>query len=177
MIPSHVFATYFYPDVFPVEAGELLGGDVEKAWEDAREGGPGRIPVLIGATTDGQWLAGVLMFLETLEGEWGGSLKNAREEHPHPSPPPEGEGAGRVEHVASIRLLVVGRQYQNAGLAGFLIRRALKIAERQGCARVRTTAGFGCTDHVIMYERLGFAKTKMEEYPYRYSRALESARE
>jgi GNAT superfamily N-acetyltransferase len=156
MIPSHVYATYFFPDNFPPEATELLGSDVEKAWTEAREGGPGRIPVLIGATTDGQWLAGVLMFLETLEG---------------------GADKPGAVHVGSIYLLVVGRQYQNAGLAGFLIRRAIKTAQAQGCARVRTTAGFGCTDHVIMYERLGFAKVGMGEHPYRYSRALGSAGE
>ncbi len=155
MIPSHVFATYFYPDVFPVEARELLGSDVEKAWEDAREGGAGRIPVLIGATTDGQWLAGLLMFLETLEAPGGGE-----------------KGAARAEHVGSIQLLVVGRQYQNAGLAGFLIRRALRVAESQGCARVRTTAGYGCTDHVIMYERLGFSKVGMGEHPYRMGKGI-----
>ncbi len=145
MIPNHVFATYFYPDTFPVEATELLGSEPEKAWKDAAEMGPGKIPVLIGATTDGQWLAGLLMFLETLE---------------------MADGKPGAEHVASIRLLVVGRQYQNAGLAGFLIRRALKTAVAQRCARVRTTAGFGCTDHMIMYERLGFTKVPFTERPY-----------
>jgi GNAT superfamily N-acetyltransferase len=159
MLPNHVFSTYFFPDVFPPEAVELLGSEPGRAWESAAVGGPGQVPVLIGATTDGQWLAGMLLILETLEK--AGTQRLA--------------GANPVEHVASIKLLVVSRQYQNAGLAGFLIRRAGRLAVEQSCSRLRTTAGFGCTDHVLMYERLGFTRGPVSDRPYLMTKALTAA--
>lgn len=156
MRPDIVFATYIFPDPPPVEASELLGRELTSAWSDAVDLGPGRIPVVIGATGDGLWLAGLLMFLETIE-------------------PPASERlsiSSGAEHVASIRLLQVDRQHRNAGLAGFLLRRALRIAAEQRCDRIRTTANFGCTDHVLMYERLGYSRAGIGDRPYLYAKKV-----
>ncbi len=126
----------------PPEAVELLGDEVRQAWRRDPEL---PMPVLVGATTDGEWLAGVFMLFETVE---------------------------RQGRTASIRQLVVRPSYRGMGLAGRLLRRAMTLAKEAGCLRVRTTAGFGCPDHAAMYARLDFRSAADDEAPYRLARPL-----
>jgi len=145
MLPAHQIHTYMQPDPLPPEAIELFGHEVEKAWAGESDQPPS---VCIGVTTDGQWLAGIWMLLETLE-----------------------QSAGQVMHVASIRQLIVSPAARGQGLAGRLIRRAMTIAQTNGCTHIRSTAGFGCIDHLMMYERLGF-ETVAGHRPYLVIRPL-----
>lgn len=142
MLPSHVMHTYLAPDPLPPEAVELFGNDVQEAW-DSHESPMSPTQACIGVTTDGQWLAGIWMAFESLE-----------------------QAAGAPEAVASIKLLVVTPAARGQGVAGRLLHKAMNLAREQGCTRIRSTAGFGCPDHLSMYRRLGFESTGAREMPY-----------
>ncbi len=145
MLPAHQIHTYMQPDRLPPEAVELFGHEIENAWAGGADQPPS---VCIGVTTDGQWLAGLWMLLETLEQPASGPV-----------------------HVASIRQLIVSPAARGQGLAGRLIRRAMTVAQTNGCTHIRSTAGFGCGDHLMMYERLGFERL-MGHRPYLVIRLL-----
>ncbi|MCX5660729.1 MAG: GNAT family N-acetyltransferase [Planctomycetota bacterium] len=155
-MPEYTMQVYFAGDPLPPEATELFGAEVDKAWANAAtaaEGpGPGRpMPACVAATTDGQWLAGLFMLLE---------LDDAPE-------------TGQPQRVASIRHLIVPSEFRGRGLAGRLLRRASSVAKESGCARIRSTAGWGCPDHLIMYDRLGYTKAPGVDRPYLVTRGLE----
>lgn len=148
MLPAHGLYTYISPDPLPAEAVELFGHDIQQAWNNHQ---PPHAPtqVCIGVTSDGQWLAGIWMELESLE-----------------------QPAGAPEPVASIKHLIVSPAARGQGLAGRLLRQAINLAKDNHCARIRSTAGFGCPDHLAMYSRLSFATTASRELPYLVSKAL-----
>jgi|GEM_PF-6764390 GNAT superfamily N-acetyltransferase len=148
MLPAHQIHTYIQPDPLPPEAVELFGHEVEQAWQGSSDQPPS---VCIGVTTDGQWLAGIWMLLEMVE---------------QPSSPPL--------HVASIRQLIVSPAARGQGLAGRLLRRAMTVASSNGCSHIRSTAGFGCIDHLTMYHRLGFERLSGQR-PYLVMRKLPTA--
>ena len=145
----------------PPEAREMFGVEVERAWSPAEDDADRMkpMPLLIGITTEGEWLAGIFMWLDALEiqGPDGNTIP----------------GAG-IEKVASIRHLIVPPRYQGMGLAGRLLRKALLVADESGCTRIRSTAGFGCVDHLMMYDRLGFGRARSNERPYLVSRNVKT---
>lgn len=137
------FQTFTVDEALPDEATELFGDEVREAFDDARRSdGAAPKPIVI-AAIDGGWRAGVYLLVE----EQGG------------------------ERVASIRQLVVRPAHRGRGLGGWLLRRAQSVAEEHGCARLRSTAGWGCPDHVAMYDRLGYDRVRGES-PYLVSKAL-----
>ncbi len=109
-----------------------------------REWPEGVTPVAIGSgATDHTWAAGLFLLLEQ-----------------------EGD-----ETVASIRQLVVRPDARGRGLGGFLLRRAQTFAGEHGCTRIRSTAGWGCPDHLAMYHRLGYDRATSGS-PYLVAKAL-----
>jgi hypothetical protein len=42
----------------------------------------------------------------------------------------------------------------------------MEIAQEHGCTELRSTAGFGCGDHLALYRRLGFNPAPPEQRPY-----------
>lgn len=148
-LPAHSVVEYMSPDRLPPEAVELFGNEVRDAW-----GGDPALPqpVSIGVTTDGEWMAGILMYLETLEPTAG----------------------GQPSRVASIKHLIVRPTYRSRGLAGRLLRRAMNLAAQTGCVRIRSTAGFGCPDHAVLYDRLRFRRAPSTDRPYLVTRDLAS---
>lgn len=152
MLPANQLHTYMPPDPLPPEAIELFGHDVQRAWDTAADPtSPNHI--CIGVTTDGQWLGGIWMLLESIE-------QSNTTTHTPPTP------------VASIKLLIVSPQARGQGLAGRLLRKAINLAADHHCTAIRSTAGFGCGDHLMMYERLGFARTGARQLPYLVSKSL-----
>lgn len=146
MLPAHQTHVYMQPDRLPPEAVELFGHEVEKAWSnDDTQASPN---ICIGVTTDGQWLAGIWMTLDTLE-----------------------QSTGKPLHVASIRHLIVSPAARGQGLAGRLLRRAMTLARENQCTHIRSTAGFGCGDHLMMYHRLGFENVR-DQRPYLVIKSL-----
>lgn len=148
MLPANQMHTYMPPDPLPPEAIELFGHDVQQAWDNANDpASPSHI--CIGITADGQWFGGIWMLFESIE-------------QPNASPQP----------VASIKLLIVSPQARGQGLAGRLLRKAITLASEHQCTAIRSTAGFGCPDHLKMYERLGFGRTGATQLPYLVSKPL-----
>lgn len=129
-------------EALPEEAAELFGDEVREAFE----GGVERPVVVAAEDGDGGWLAGVYLVIE-----------------------PTADGVG--DPVASIRQLVVKPAFRGRGLAGWLLRRAQHVASEAGCGRVRSTAGWGCPDHLSMYDRLGYQRLRGES-PYLVSLSL-----
>jgi len=142
-LPDYTMRVFFGGDQLPPEAVELFGHEVEDAWNRWRDGGdkPVARPVLIGASGDGFWLAGVYMLIE-----------------------PGGE-------IASIRQLIVRHEFRSRGLAGLLLRRTHTAASSAGCKRIRSTAGWGCMDHIGMYDRMGYDQARGEA-PYLVTKML-----
>jgi GNAT superfamily N-acetyltransferase len=135
---------------FPLWANDLLGDEAGAAWKDnARE-------VAIIAAMAGDEVGGaILLFVET---DAPGNTQ-APDERPAPK-------------VASIRQLVIKPEHRGRGLAGRLLRRALAIAAEEACVRIRSTAGFGCPDHLAMYDRLRFTRSTPVDQPYLVTRSL-----
>lgn len=108
-----------------------------------RDYGDRTVPVAIAAATDDEenWRGGVFMLVE------------------------------RDSGTASIRQVVVRPEFRGRGLAGFLLRRAHTVAAEHGCTRIRSTAGWGCPDHLAMYGRLGYEQTRGDG-PYLVQKAL-----
>jgi len=88
---------------------------------------------------------------------------------------PEGEMAGGIfmlfdgaggSKVASIRQLIVKPEHWGRSIAGRLLRRSMELAEETKCSRIRSTAGWGCPDHRVMYDRLKFERAKGSDSPY-----------
>ena len=100
--------------------------------------------VAIAATHEGRWLAGAWLRIDAAEG--GGT--------------------------ASIRQLVVRPEARGRGLGGRLLKRCETAAREAGCDRLRSTAGWGCPDHLAMYHRLGYRRTEAQEQPYLVSKPL-----
>lgn len=137
------FQTFTVSDAIPDDAVDLFGDEVRDAFDDARRGdGAAATPIIV-AAVEGGWRGGVFLLVE----EEGG------------------------ERVASIRQLIITPANRGRGLAGWLLRRAHSIAEEHGCARLRSTAGWGCPDHLAMYDRLGYDRAR-GELPYLVSKPL-----
>lgn len=158
-MPEYTMQIYFPGDPLPPEAVELFGSEVEKAWAGAPTAAEGPsagrpMPAIVGATADGQWLAGLFLLLE---------IDDAPE-------------SGGPQRVASVRHLIVPEAFRGRGLAGRLLRRAASVATESGCARIRSTAGWGCPDHLMLYDRLGFSRAPGVDRPYLVTKAL-AARE
>ena len=135
------------PDSPPAEAVDLFGGEVRQAFEGGRIGDVEPVvPLILAHPVDAGWAAGVLLLLQTVDGE----------------------------RVASIRQLIVRPSHRGRGLAGRLLRAAREEATRRGVTRLRSTAGWGCPDHLRMYDRLGFERVR-EESPYLVSLSLEAS--
>lgn len=145
-LPDHAFHTFAGGDRLPPEAVDLFGDDATRAWDSDSSTFQ---PVCIGASGDGVWLAGALVYIETLATPDGGT-----------------------EKVASIRHLIVRPEHRGRGLAGSLLRRALTLARETTCHRIRSTAGFGCPDHLSLYDRLRFDRAPSSDRPYLVSRTL-----
>jgi GNAT superfamily N-acetyltransferase len=72
---------------------------------------------------------------------------------------------GQTQRVASLRQLIVSPAARGLGLAKKLISASLHLASEHHCTRLRTTAGWGCHDHLAMYDRMQFVKL-IGEAPY-----------
>jgi GNAT superfamily N-acetyltransferase len=72
---------------------------------------------------------------------------------------------GQSQRVASLRQLIVSPAARGLGLAKKLISASLRLASEHHCTRLRTTAGWGCHDHLAMYDRMQFVKL-IDEAPY-----------
>lgn len=148
-LPGHAIRTYAGGDELPAEAVDLFGDEVSKAWDSDSSKCQ---PVCLAASGDGLWLAGILMYIETL--------------------PVDGKPERKV---ASIRQMIVRPECRGRGLAGRLLRRAMTLARETGCSDIRSTAGWGCPDHLMLYERLRFSRAGSDERPYLVSRSLGEA--
>jgi hypothetical protein len=127
----------------PAGAVELFGNEVEDAWNAAT---PQREPVCIGLTSaEGQLLAGAFVLLEN-------------------------DASGGK--VASVRQLIIPPLFRGRGLAGRVLRRAMSLGRDAGCARIRSTAGWGCPDHLMIYERMKFDRAGSTDRPYLVSKSL-----
>lgn len=120
---------------------------IELFGNDAERDWGDATPVAIGAGGDEGWSAGLFMLLER-----------------------EGD-----EPIASIRQLIVRPAARGRGLGGFLLRRAQTLAAEHGCKRIRSTAGFGCPDHLGMYQRLGYGSARGQGQ-YLVTKALDAPR-
>ena len=147
----------FYSDEpLPDGAEDLFGTEAREAWLAHRqvEGRGSRAkatPACVGvASGDGRLLAGAFVLLDEVEGG---------------------------ERVASIRQLVIPPTFRGRGLGGRVIRRVMSLATESGCSRVRSTAGWGCPDHLSMYERMRFERAASSDRPYLVSRAVEASGE
>ncbi|MCE9590312.1 MAG: GNAT family N-acetyltransferase [Planctomycetes bacterium] len=149
-LPDHAMRTYAGGDQLPAEAVDLFGDEATKAWDSDSSKCQ---PVCLGAAGEGVWLAGVLIYLETLPTD----------------------GTVEAKKVASIRQMIVRPEHRGRGLAGRMIRRAITLARSAGCTRIRSTAGWGCPDHLMLYERLRFERAPSNERPYLVSLALGDA--
>lgn len=127
----------------PNGAVELFGNEVEDVWEsDPTQ----REPACIGlVSSEGELLAGAFVLLE---------------------PGPKGD------RVASVRQLIIPPDFRGRGLAGRVLRRAMTLASETGCTRVRSTAGWGCPDHLMVYERMKFERAPSEDRPYLVTRSV-----
>lgn len=101
-------------------------------------------PVLIGGLTDTSVLVGGIFML--LEGD-------------------------NHNRVASIWQFIVRPEHWGRGLGGRLLRFSIDFATELGCQRIRSTAGWGCEDHLVLYDRLHFQRVS-DERPYLVTRAL-----
>lgn len=131
------------PDTLPREAVELFGDEAAALFAAVSDGASGypqpfvlALPGVAG-NDQSRWGAGVLMLIE-------------------------GIGDARV---ASIRQLVVRPSHRGRGLAARLLRAARHEATVRGATRLRSTAGWGCPDHLRMYERLGYGRVR-NQLPY-----------
>lgn len=171
-----------HTDALHADAETLFGSEAVAAWDSAKAAerakrhddavGPvAPMPVVIAAkASDGRLAAGVFMLIEhddSPDAEHDGmSAGRATGE------PPAMGAASRG--VASIRQLVVRPEHRGRGLAGSLLRRAMSVAREHGCTRIRSTAGWGCPDHLMMYERLRFTRAGTSDRPYLVTRKLEA---
>jgi GNAT superfamily N-acetyltransferase len=143
MSSGHSLRVYTAGDPLSDEAEALFGHEVRDAFDAAAQ--PMQrapVPVVIAAGDD-PWTAGVFMLVESIDDQT----------------------------VGSIRQLVVRPEHRGRGLAGWLLRRAHGEAAKRGCQRVRSTAGWGCPDHLAMYDRLGYRRHR--EGSYLVSRTIE----
>lgn len=137
--------TFLAHEALPPEAVTMFGHEVEDAWNADDQGTE---PIVIAVTND-HWRAGLFLLIERI-----------------------GRGPG-TERVASIRQLIVEPASRGRGLAGWLLRRAHTVAVEMDCQRIRSTAGWGCPDHLAMYDRLGYQRSDNDaEQPYLVSRTL-----
>jgi predicted N-acetyltransferase YhbS len=133
------------PDPVPAGAEDLFGDEVVDAWAREVAGAPEPVCICV-AGEDGELLAGVYLHIE------------------------RDAAAGADAKVASVRQLIVKPEHRGRGLAGRLLRRATSAAVEAGCARIRSTAGWGCPDHLGIYHRLGYDRAAPAERPYLVTR-------
>ncbi|MFP4224254.1 MAG: GNAT family N-acetyltransferase [Phycisphaeraceae bacterium] len=133
-------------DELPPGAVSLLGHEVEELFAAARAGEAEARPGCVAAERGGACLAAALVKLETVESG---------------------------EKVASIEQLVIPPAERGRGLAGRLIRTVMGWADAEGCGRIRSTAGWGCPDHLRFYRRMKFESADPDERPYLVSRRLD----
>ncbi|QQE12417.1 GNAT family N-acetyltransferase [Planctomycetota bacterium] len=75
--------------------------------------------------------------------------------------------------IGSIHHLIIPPQHRGKGLAGQLLRRAISLAKEHHSSSIRTTAGFGCPDHIHLYQRLDFTPIPdQSQYPYILTKQL-----
>ncbi|MFA9477631.1 GNAT family N-acetyltransferase [Phycisphaerales bacterium AB-hyl4] len=146
--PEPDWQTYRGNDTPPPQAAELLGNDVTKRFADYAQGNATTEPIALAAVDEqGRWLAAILLLIEPMQ--------------------------DADETVGSIHQLIVPPASRGQGLAGRLIRRAMTTAKDAGAARLRSTAGWGCPDHLAMYDRLRFDRLNARELPYLVSKPLD----
>lgn len=126
-------------DELPPGIENLLGHEVLDLFEADDSNA-----VIVGAVTDGRWIAGLLLLIEDASGKT----------------------------VGSIRQLIIPPAQRGRGIAGRLIRQALAIAGERGAVRLRSTAGWGCPDHLALYRRMKFGRTANDEAPYLVTRTV-----
>lgn len=132
----------------PEQAVELFGNEVADYFDRAADEATLTPVVLAAIPRDGEdWMAGVFLLIER--------------------PRPDAAGGS----VASIRQLVVQPAYRGRGIAGWLLRRSHSLAQEMGCDRIRSTAGWGCPDHMSMYDRIGYERVRNES-PYLVAKTL-----
>ncbi len=153
-VPSYDIREYRQEDPLPAWANALLGSEVSDLWKDAMS-----ITRIIAAMTDTGDVGGAILLL--IEDD----AQNSRQTT-------EGRPA---QKVASIRQLIVKAEHRGRGLAGRLIRRAQAVAAQEKCLRIRSTAGWGCPDHLTMYDRLRFVRASSADRPYLVTRSLADA--
>lgn len=141
-------------DAFPAWANDLFGNEAGEAWKNAKR----EARIIATMTGEGDVGGAILLFIETDD--------SAAAQPPDEGPAPK---------VASIRQLIVKPDHRGRGLAGRLLRRALAVAAEEACARIRSTAGFGCPDHLGMYNRLRFTRAAAADRPYLVTRGLTGA--
>lgn len=136
--------TFMPGQPLPEDAVDLFGDEVEDRFRAAAPG-DGATPeaVVIASVGEGEWMGGVYLLIDRENGET----------------------------VASIRQLVIRPAYRGRGLAGWLLRKAHTTAAELGAARIRSTAGWGCPDHMAMYDRLGYERARGQA-PYLVSKPL-----
>lgn len=191
-----------HTDALHADAESLFGSEVASAWEAARAADAAKrhddahgpiapLPIIIAAPAgDGRLAAGIFLLIEhddspDAEHDGMGGAGRATGEPPalgapstnahgasRPSAP---TSAARWPGVASIRQLVVRPEHRGRGLAGSLLRRAMSVARDAGCTRIRSTAGWGCPDHLMMYDRLRFTRASTSDRPYLVTRKLDAA--
>ncbi|MEX0654731.1 MAG: GNAT family N-acetyltransferase [Phycisphaeraceae bacterium] len=152
--PDPQWNVYRGGDTPPESARDLLGDEAVQRFEryDPADPAAPEPVVIAGVDEQGQWLAGLLLLIERMEGEGG--------------------EAG--ETVASIQQLVIPPAHRGQGLAGRLIRRATTLAKAADATRLRSTAGWGCPDHLAMYARLRFDPLNARELPYLVSKPIDA---
>lgn len=153
--PTYDLRDYRQEDPLPAWASALLGSEVDDLWKDAKN-----TARIIAAMTD--------------TGDVGGAILLLIEDDAHNShPATEGRPS---QKVASIRQLIIKTEHRGRGLAGRLIRHAQALAAQENCLRIRSTAGWGCPDHLAMYDRLRFVRASSADRPYLVTRSLADAK-
>ncbi len=135
-------------DTLPPSGIELLGEEAARAWgsSDAsstagQRDDAGSWVCVLSFNNSGVAIAGALLKFEPVTTQ------------------------GKSQRVASLRQLIVSPAARGLGLAKKLINESLRLANEQNCTRLRTTAGWGCHDHLAMYDRMKFVKL-IGEAPY-----------
>jgi GNAT superfamily N-acetyltransferase len=137
-------------DTLPPSGIELLGEEAARAWGTGDATSPGTRAVgddavswvcVLSLNDSGIAIAGALLKFEPVTTQ------------------------GQSQRVASLRQLIVSPAARGLGLAKKLINASLHLASEHHCARLRTTAGWGCHDHMAMYDRMKFVKL-IGEAPY-----------
>jgi GNAT superfamily N-acetyltransferase len=159
----------------PPGAEGLFGSEVLAAWSAAR-GDAGPLtprPIILGILENTTLAAGLFGWIEpddSPDAERDG-LGPASQARPATAPDDtRGPAVGPL--VFSIRQLVIPPSQRGKGLGPRLVRRAVELAREQACGRARSTAGWGCPDHLFLYERQQFKRAASSDRPYLVAKFL-----